>query len=140
MAAVRLGKMHLRWCDSCNVPVLEQSACSKCGTSTREVKITPPGDARPAFDHDIRTIRALIDMQFGPGCGEAAVPTGRLVLLNKAPDLDRMDEVVLDGMVIGAVRFDIARGEKFLPRGVTASRMEKTITRRWVRVDRGALE
>ena len=140
MAAVRLGKMHLRWCDSCNVPVLEQSACSKCGTSTREVKITPPGDARPAFDHDIRTIRALIDTQFGPGCGEVAVPTGRLVLLNKAPDLDRMDEVVLDGMVIGAVRFDIARGEKFLPRGVTASRMEKTISRGWVRVDRGALE
>ncbi len=140
MAAVRLGKMHLRWCDSCNVPVLEQGACSKCGTSTREVKITPPGDARPAFDHDIRTIRKLIDAQFGPGCGEVAVPTGRLVLLNKAPDLDRMDEVVLDGRVIGAVRFDIARGEKFLPRGVTASRMEKTISRGWVRVDRGALE
>ncbi|MCJ2532810.1 MAG: phosphoadenosine phosphosulfate reductase family protein [Candidatus Thermoplasmatota archaeon] len=140
MAAVRLGKMHLRWCDSCNVPVLEQGECSKCSTSTREVKITPPGDARPAFDHDIRTIRKLIDTQFGPGCGEVAVPTGRLVLLNKAPDLDRMDEVVLDGMVIGAVRFDIARGEKFLPRGVTASRMEKTISRGWVRVDRGALE
>jgi phosphoadenosine phosphosulfate reductase len=140
VAAVRLGKIHLRWCDSCNVPVLEQRECSRCGAGTREVRLTPPGDARPAFDHDKDTVRALVDSQFGPGCGEIAVPPGRLVLLNKAPDIDRMDEVIIDGQVVGAVRFDIARGDKFLPRGVTASRMQSMASRGWVRVDAGASE
>jgi len=132
--------MHLRWCDTCNVPVLEESDCGRCAARTREVKITPPGDARPAFGRDIDAIRELIDTKFGAGCGEAAIPLGRLVLLNKAPDIDRMDEVIVDGHVVGAVRFDIALGEKFLPRGTTASRMERVVSRGWVRVDPGAVE
>jgi phosphoadenosine phosphosulfate reductase len=140
VAAVRLGKIHLRWCDTCNVPVLEQRECSRCGAGTREVKLTPPGDARPAFDHDVLTVRALVDSQFGKGCGDIAVPPGRLVLLNKAPDIDRMDEVILDGHVVGAVRFDIAHGDKFLPRGITASRMQARVSRGFVRVDAGASE
>jgi phosphoadenosine phosphosulfate reductase len=140
VTAVRLGKIHLRWCDSCNVPVLEQRECSVCGTGTREVRLTPPGDARPAFEKDIASIRSLVDSQFGQGCGETAIPAGRLVLLNRAPDIDRMDEVIVDGQVVGAVRFDISRGEKFLPRGATASRMQPDISRGYVRVDAGATE
>ena len=140
MTAVRLGKIHLRWCDACNVPVLEQSECGRCGGSTREVRLTPPGDARPAFEDDTVSIRSLIDSQFGAGCGELAIPTGRLVLLNKAPDIDRMDEVIIDGHVVGAVRFDVSLGEKFLPRGVTASRIESKVTKGWVRIDPGAAE
>jgi phosphoadenosine phosphosulfate reductase len=140
VAAVRLGRIHLRWCDACNVPVLEQRECGRCGTGTREVSLTPPGDARPAFENDMAWIRALIDLQFGHGCGEAAIPRGRLMLLNKAPDIDRMDEVIVDGHVIGAVRFDIARGEKFLPRGATAARMQSNVSRSWVKVDAGAVE
>ena len=140
MAAVRLGKMHLRWCDSCDVPVLEQRSCCMCGGDTRDVKLTPPGDARPAFEHDIEMLRALIDRQYGEGCGNVAVPKGRLVLLNKAPDLDRMDEVIIGGRVIGAARYDIVGGDKFLPRPRTAVAMEPAITRGWVRVDDGAAE
>jgi phosphoadenosine phosphosulfate reductase len=138
VAAVRLGKIHLRWCDSCNVPVLEHNECGRCNGPTREVKVTPPGDARPAFDEDIAAARALVDSQFGPGCGEAAIPPGHLVLMNKAPDIDRMDEVIVNGHVIGAIRFDIASGEKFLPRGTTASKIQSEISRGWVRVDPGA--
>ncbi len=139
MAAVRLGKIHLRWCDSCDVPVLELLSCGLCGAKTREVKVTPPGDARPAFDHDIRSIRALIDKQYGDGCGVRVIPDGRIVLLNKAPDLDRMDEVLIGGYVIGAVRFDIASGEKFLPRPRAASAMQSCLRRGWVQVDDGAV-
>ena len=140
MTAVRLGRIHLRWCDGCNVPVLELSACGRCGNVTREVKLTPPGDARPAFEHDIDAITTLIDGQYGTGCGEAAIPRGRLVLLNRAPDLDRMDEVIIDGEVVGAIRFDIASGEKFLPRSRSAVAMEQTLVRGWVRMDGGAVE
>ena len=140
MPAVRLGKIHLRWCDKCDVPVLEQKACDVCREPTREVSLTPPGDARPAFAYDIERIRALIDAQFGEGCGAAAIPDGRLVILNKAPDLDRMDEVIIGGYVVGAVRHDIVAGEKFMPRPRTAARIQSIISRGWAKVDDGAAE
>ena len=68
---VRLGKMHLRWCGACNVPVLEAEQCGRCGCATTPVEMTPPGDARPAFEHDIDFLRSLLDAQFGmgPACG-----------------------------------------------------------------------
>jgi len=139
VAAVRLGKIHLRWCDSCNVPVLEQPSCSRCSGKTREVKVTPPGDARPAFEHDVRTLRVLIDRQYGEGCGNKVIPESRIVLLNKAPDLDRMDEVIVGGHVVGAMRFDLASGEKFLPRPRAAIAMQPVLRKGWVRVDDGAV-
>jgi len=135
VGAIILGRLHLRWCDKCNVPVLEQRACSTCGLETRPVKLTPPGDARPAFGKDVDRIRALINSQFGPGTGEAVIPPDRVVLLNKAPDIDRTDEVILDGEVVGAVRFSISTGERFLLRPRSASRIAPTVQRGWVRVD-----
>ncbi len=135
MGAVILGKMHLRWCDRCNVPVLEQKACSICGSLTREVKLTPPGDARPAFDSDKKRLRAIIDSQYGAGTGELVVPEGHIVLLNKAPDLDRMDEVIIDGEVVGTLRFGLATGEKFLLRPSSAARVAPKATKGWIRID-----
>jgi phosphoadenosine phosphosulfate reductase len=76
MAIVRLGKMALRWCDVCNLPVLESKECGKCKGETREVRLTPPGDIRPAFDHDLKLIRKIIDSQFGEGCGEKIISDG----------------------------------------------------------------
>ena len=35
----------------------------------RKVEITPPGDVRPAFEHDIEHIRSVVDKQFGEGTG-----------------------------------------------------------------------
>ncbi len=139
MGEIRLGKMHLRWCDRCNVPVLEQANCGKCGSVTREVKLTPPGDARPAFKYDIDRARALVDRQFGPGCGERLLPDGKIVLLNKAPDIDRMDEVIADGQVIGAIRFHLAKGDKFLLRPYSAVVLAPVATRGRVKVDPGAI-
>ncbi len=138
MGEVRLGKIHLRWCDRCDVPILEQKSCGTCGSETREVKVTPPGDARPAFEGDLVRVRRLVDEQFGPGTGELAIPPGRLVLLNKAPDIDRTDEVVRGGYVVGAVRFSLASGEKMLLRPETAARIASKATRSWVRVDGAA--
>ncbi|MEW5747871.1 MAG: phosphoadenosine phosphosulfate reductase family protein [Candidatus Thermoplasmatota archaeon] len=139
MGEIRLGKMHLRWCDECNVPVMEQAACGRCGAATREVKLTPPGDARPAFGHDIERARALLDAQFGPGCGEAVLPDGKLALLNKAPDIDRMDEVIVDGLVVGAMRFHLAKGDKFLLRPYSATALAPVASRGRVTVDEGAI-
>ena len=135
MGAIILGKMHLRWCDQCNVPVLEQKTCVSCGSATREVKITPPGDARPAFRSDKERLRKIIDSQYGPGTGLLVVPDGHIVLLNKAPDLDRTDEVIIDGEVVGALRFGLTTGEKFLLRPSSAARISSKATKGWVKVD-----
>lgn len=135
MGAIVLGKMHLRWCSGCGVPVLESRTCGRCGHETADVKLTPPGDARPAFPGDIQRLRGLIDRQFGEGTGTAAIPDECVVLLNKAPDIDRTDEVILGGAVIGARRFSILGEDKFLPRPASAVAIASLMTRNWVAVD-----
>lgn len=140
MGEIRLGKIHLRWCDDCNVPVLEQSHCGICAGKTREVKLTPPGDARPAFEHDIARIRQLVDHQFGRDTGLLVLPEGKIVLLNKVPDIDRMDEVIIDGQVAGAVRFDILRGDRFILKPYGALAIAPKVQHSWVKIDLGAVE
>ena len=116
MAAIRLGKNHLRWCDECNLPILENEKCPKCGNTTHEVEITPPGEVRPAFEHDIKMIRDLVDRQFGEGSGLELLPEGHVVLLNKAPSLDRMDEIIIDGRTIASIRYDLGKKWVFINR------------------------
>ena len=140
MGEIRLGKIHLRWCDACNVPILEQGSCGKCGGKTREVKITPPGDARPAFPHDIERIRDLIEGQFGTATGKLVVPEDNIVILNKAPDIDRMDEVIVGGHVVGTIRFSLVNGEAFLMRPIGAMAVAPFVKRSWVKIDAGAAE
>lgn len=140
MGSVYLGKMHLRWCHSCNLPILEEKGCPVCGSTTKQVEITPPGDARPAFSGDLKLIRRRVDMQFGNGTGDALIPPGSLVLLNRAPDLDRMDEVIIDGEVIGSLRYDIVRGFEFLLRPAGAARIAGVATKSIVDMDEGAYQ
>jgi len=63
--------------------------------------LTPPGDVRPAFEANIRLLREIINQQFGDKCGEYMFPDDQIVLMNKIPALDRMDEIIVDGEVIG---------------------------------------
>ena len=94
-----LGKILLRWCDQCHTPVLAQ--CCAFGHKTREVPVTPPGDARPAFPADIALINRIYEEHFGA----PLIPEGHLVLLNKVPDHDRMEEVVVGGGIAGIIRY-----------------------------------
>ena len=139
MAAIRLGKNHLRWCYECNLPILESKKCPVCGSGTREIVLTPPGDARPAFDHDIALIRRLLDENFGEGVGADVVPDGQPVILSKAPSLDRMDEVVLEGEIIATVRYDMGSGWKIIPRLQGAYRIGRKLSKGYVICDPGAV-
>jgi phosphoadenosine phosphosulfate reductase len=127
-----LGKILLYWCDSCHVPVLA-GTCG-CGTITRKVEITPPGDARPAFPADINHVNRIYEEHFGA----PLVPPGHLVLLNKAPDTDRMEEIIMGGSVVGAIRYcsDTSRWEP-LPR--PAATLYLSPATRFVEVDAGAV-
>ncbi len=140
MAEVRLGKMHLRWCDHCNVPVLEETHCARCGNTTHQVEMTPPGDARPAFQRDIDFVRKHIDRQFGAGAGEALLPDGSVYLFNKVPALDRMDEVIADGEVIVTMRYDLGIGWRALPRVRAATKIVKRASKNLIWADQGAVE
>ncbi len=102
------GKPLLRWCDHCHTPVLS-GHCS-CGASTRPVPVTPPGDARPAFPSDIAHVNRIYEEAYGA----QLLPGHSLVLLNKVPDRDRMEEIVVGGAVIGSIRF-IADEERWEP-------------------------
>jgi phosphoadenosine phosphosulfate reductase len=128
-----LGKIPLHWCDACHVPVLG-NRCA-CGTDTREVPVTPPGDIRPAFPYDIDVVNQIYLEHFGA----PLIPKGHLALLNKVPDKDRMDEIVVGGAVVGAIRYipKEARWEP-IPRRAAAALM--TPHQRLLVVDEDAVE
>ncbi len=109
MSIVRLGKMHLHWCDHCNVPIVEKGRCEICGEKARKVEMTPPGDVRPVFEDDIELIRKTIDRQWGEDYSYEIFSEDKTVLLNGIPYIDRMDEVIVDGKVIGALRYNPKR-------------------------------
>ena len=97
---VYLGDLLLYWCPDCNVPVLGKK-CG-CGKKTFHVDITPPGDIRPAFEHDIEHINRISREQFNrPLLAENSV-----AVLNKAPYDDRMDEIIADGQVVASIRYE----------------------------------
>lgn len=139
MGAIRLGKNHLRWCRNCNLPILESRECPQCGTGTEEIVLTPPGDARPAFPHDVSLIRGLLDRDYGEGAGEALLPQGHVAILSKAPALDRMDEVVVDGDVVASIRYDMGSGWKAILRMQGAYRVAPAASKRLVVCDPGAV-
>jgi phosphoadenosine phosphosulfate reductase len=127
-----LGKILLHWCDTCHVPVLA-GVCG-CGAATRKVGLTPPGDARPAFPADCELVNRIYEDHFGA----PLIPPGTLALLNKAPDTDRMEEIIMGGGVVGAIRY--ITGEKRwepLPRPEAAHYIRPS--RRFVVVDEGAV-
>jgi phosphoadenosine phosphosulfate reductase len=139
---VYLGPLVLYWCPHCNLPILETKRCALCGGETIKCQITPPGDARPAFAHDIDLIRRTIDFQYGTGAGQKVIPDKKLVVLNKAPALDKMNEIILDGVIIGALYFDVVQQRwKFLPRVEGARRLWLAGgCNKWVKIYEGAVE
>ncbi|MCG7840648.1 MAG: phosphoadenosine phosphosulfate reductase family protein [Methanomassiliicoccales archaeon] len=140
MALVRLGKMHLRWCQECNVPVLEEEVCGRCGGRTEAVNMTPPGDARPGFEYNLDLVRDLLDQQFGPGSGEALLPHDQVFVMSKVPGLDRLDEIISNGAVVATLRYDLGIGWRVLPRVKGAAHILKKASKNLVVADIGAVE
>ena len=100
---VFLGKLVLHWCDQCNAPVLDKKCA--CGAEARFVPVTPPGDIRPAFPYDIRRINEVSAAQFG----KKLIADDEIVIYNKAPYEDRMEEIICGGEVIATIRYEIEK-------------------------------
>jgi phosphoadenosine phosphosulfate reductase len=129
-----LGKMLLHWCEACNVPVLGKQ-CG-CGKKTKKIEVTPPGDIRPAFENDIKRINSVSEKQFNV----PLIPEAHIVVLNKAPYEDRMDEVIVDGEVLASLRFEIESCEwVLLPRLEGARQLfqgrDRKDLRKWVVIE-----
>lgn len=137
------GRNILRWCDqkSCNIPVLADVICPNCGHETRKVDLAPPFDVRPAFEADIRLIKKTIDQFFGKTTG-GFITERSPVLLNASSYLDRQDEVIVDGIVVGLFRYSLNRSRfEFHPKIPGALYIWHTNApkRHWVKVDHGAI-
>lgn len=136
MKSPYLGRIKLRWCKECNLPVLGKF-CSKCGESTHEVPISPPGDVRPAFEGDVDLINRTVKERFG--CD--LIPEGRIVCLNATSGQDRFDEVIMDGRVQGVLKYDVKVEEyDFMPRLAGGRRIWQDKGGKWVRLHPSAKE
>ncbi len=121
-----LGPLLLSWCDHCNVPIASGSHCGYCDGATRHVSIAPPGDVRPAFAGDLERLIKSITRQYGTRAAQALFPSDKVVLLNAIPDLDRCEEVILDGQIIGLHRFRLENMEwEFVPKLEGGRRLAK---------------
>lgn len=71
-----------------------------------QLKLTEPGDARPAFTGDLIKLRDAIIREFGDDKLFQRFFSDRLVLLNKVPHWDIMYEVIASGNVLGQLYYD----------------------------------
>lgn len=92
---------HIFWCQHCNVPLL-RSTCDICRSQGSHVGLAPPGDVRFCSLPEREVLSGLLLSAFG--CD----PIGqRIVLLNKTTGEDRTDEIIVDGLHFGVLRFDM---------------------------------
>ncbi len=138
---VYLGPNFNYWCNSCNIPILELKKCPICGSSLKLLPLVPPYEINPAFEKDLALIRKVLDKQYGENVGIRLVPADKIVLENKAPYYDRMDEIIVDGFVLGNIRFNPAIMDwEFSPRIEGARRLAQLTTKKWLQIDDGAIE
>ncbi|WP_340819077.1 phosphoadenosine phosphosulfate reductase family protein [Methanolobus sp. WCC4] len=94
-------KDYIFWCEECNVPLLEKD-CNTCGREGKRIDLSQPADVRFCSPYERSVLYDLLTGTFG--CD----PLGeRIVLLNKIPGDDKTDEVIVDGLLFGTLRFDI---------------------------------
>ncbi|MEI8331686.1 MAG: hypothetical protein WCF90_08600 [Methanomicrobiales archaeon] len=94
MPLPHLGKILLRWCDHCHAPVLAK----KVQLRGRDAKYSanPPGRSPPAFPANIALINRIYTEHFSA----PLIPEDHIALLNKVPDLDRIEEII-----VGIIRY-----------------------------------
>ncbi|MEM2943482.1 MAG: phosphoadenosine phosphosulfate reductase family protein [Methanomassiliicoccales archaeon] len=99
--AFKHGKITFKWCRNCATLILGEK-CSVCGNTGRTFSVTMPGDLRPCLDEGNLIIKRLFEKHFD-------IPNpfnGLQILLNKIPGIDRADEIIVDGWLIGTISFD----------------------------------
>ncbi|MEE9353025.1 MAG: PUA domain-containing protein, partial [Candidatus Thorarchaeota archaeon] len=82
-----------------------------------------------------------INRQFGEGIGERVLPPDKTIVMNKVPSLDAMYEVVVDGYIVGRLRFDIPEHNYTFLLTLEGGRRIGALTRvKWVSLHDGVLK
>jgi phosphoadenosine phosphosulfate reductase len=82
-----------------------------------------------------------IDTQYGENVGRLLLPSSKTIVMNKVSSLDAMYEIIVDGYVVGRLRFDIPkRGYTFLLSGEGARRIGMISKQKWVSIHDGVLK
>ncbi len=74
------------------------------------LKLTEPGDARPAFSRDYERLRDAIMYEYGSLNVYDRFFANKFLLFNKVPHWDQMWEIVSSGNVLGQLYYDPFRG------------------------------
>ncbi len=61
------------------------------------------------MDGHLQRVITTVDRQFGDGVGASVFPPDKPIVMNKVSSLDAMYEVVVDGHILGRLRFEIAK-------------------------------
>jgi len=112
------GKVAFGWCDGCGTLILGEE-CAACGSEPRRFRVSAPGDIRPCFGEGVEVVRSIFERYLG----HSSFLSGRLVFLNKIAGEDRADEIIVEGHVIGAMRFDLRKGDFRLDLRLDGARM-----------------
>ncbi len=73
------------------------------------MKIAPPGDPRPAFLGDYELLKRTLSNLFSPRIVNVFLKEH--ILLNPASYIDKMDEIIVQGKVIGDLRYNPEKSE-----------------------------
>ncbi len=98
----------LHWSPDHNVPILNPHKAHRFSSFFLRIRLTEPGDVRPASMYDILTIREAIYREFNDWkVVNLLIPENSVVLLNKIPGYpDEADEVIVNGELIGHRWYD----------------------------------
>lgn len=96
-----LDTSFIYWCKKCNIPLLDEQ-CGICHEKGSSIKLSRPGDVRFCSTHEKHLIDGFVSRSFGIN-----PLAGKLVLLNKIPGEDKTDEIIVDGILFGILRFDM---------------------------------
>jgi len=140
MTAPYLGRIRYRWCHNCGVPVLRGDTCPRCHRKLEKIELSPPGEVKPVFKPEIDWIASIIDRDYGAGVGKKFFGEERIVLMNKAPGEDRVDEIIMRGRIYAVMRYDLKK-DKFMVlfHPVSFGRIQNAISGHYVVADRGAI-
>ncbi|MDF1531308.1 MAG: phosphoadenosine phosphosulfate reductase family protein [ANME-2 cluster archaeon] len=89
------------WCPDCNIPLITKQ-CSLCNSTGERIELGPPGDVRFCSPYERSVLHDILTKNYGTD------PLGeRIILLNKIGGEDKTDQVIVDGMMLGILRFDL---------------------------------
>jgi phosphoadenosine phosphosulfate reductase len=89
----------------------------------------------------LKRAKNAIDRQFGEGVGESLLSPTKTIVMNKVSSLDAMYEIIVDGHVVGRLRFDIPECDYTFVLSLEGGRRIGSLSKRkWVSCQDGVLE